>query len=55
MADGLKRQRLEHFPLDFQKGVKLHRAIDEFTDQHTLFLKEAVREFSKCTVITAGS
>ena len=45
MADGLKRQRLEHFPLDFQKGVKLHRAIDEFTDQHPIFKRSCKRIF----------
>ncbi len=54
MADGLKRQRLEHFPTDFQKGVMLHRTIDEFTDQHPIF-KKVVREFSKYTAIIAGS
>jgi len=45
MADGLKRQRLEHFPPDFQKGVMLHRAIDEFTDQHPIFKKSCKRIF----------
>ena len=45
MADGLKRQRLEHFPTDFQKGVMLHRAIDEFTDQHPIFKKSCKRIF----------
>jgi acyl carrier protein phosphodiesterase len=45
MADGLKRQRLEHFPTDFQKGVMLHRTIDEFTDQHPIFKKSCKRIF----------
>ena len=45
MADGLKRQRLEHFPTDFQKGVMLHRAIDEFTDQHPIFKISCKRIF----------
>ena len=45
MADGLKRQALEHFPIDFQKGVLLHRAIDEFTDQHPIFKKSCKRIF----------
>ncbi len=45
MADGLKRQPLEHFPKDFQKGVMLHRAIDEYTDQHPIFKISCKRIF----------
>lgn len=45
MADGLKRERLERFPEDFQKGVVLHRAIDTFTDQHPLYKKSCKRIF----------
>lgn len=45
MADGLKRQPLKHFPKDFQKGVMLHRAIDEYTDQHPIFKISCKRIF----------
>ena len=45
IADGLKRQPLEYFPIDFQKGVMLHRAIDEYTDQHPIFKKSCKRIF----------
>jgi acyl carrier protein phosphodiesterase len=37
MADGIHGKHFEHFPLDIQKGIILHRAIDTFTDAHPIF------------------
>lgn len=37
IADQVKRSDVQHFPLEVQKGISLHRAIDEFTDAHPLF------------------
>lgn len=37
MADGIRGKEYEHFPLDIQKGIILHRAIDTFTDAHPIF------------------
>ena len=28
MADGIRGKQFEHFPLDVQKGIILHRSID---------------------------
>lgn len=37
MADGIRGKHFEKFPLDVQKGIILHRAIDTFTDAHPVF------------------
>lgn len=37
MADGVRGKDYEHFPDDIRKGILLHRAIDTFTDAHTVF------------------
>ncbi|WP_369769292.1 ACP phosphodiesterase [Flavobacterium sp. WC2416] len=37
MADGIRGKHFETFPLDVQKGIVLHRAIDTFTDAHPVF------------------
>jgi acyl carrier protein phosphodiesterase len=37
MADGIRGHDYEQFPIDVQKGVLLHRAIDTFTDAHPIF------------------
>lgn len=37
MADGIRGKHFENFPLEVQKGIKLHRAIDTFTDAHPVF------------------
>jgi acyl carrier protein phosphodiesterase len=39
MADAVKGRDLDRFPSGIQKGIRLHRAIDSFTDQHPLVLK----------------
>ena len=37
MADGIRGKHFETFPVDIQKGIILHRAIDTFTDAHPVF------------------
>lgn len=37
MADGIRGKQFESYPLDVQKGISLHRAIDTFTDAHPIF------------------
>jgi len=37
MADGIRGKHYDHYPLDVQKGIILHRAIDTFTDAHPVF------------------
>ncbi|WP_026709013.1 acyl carrier protein phosphodiesterase [Flavobacterium frigidarium] len=37
MADGIRGKHFEEFPIDIQKGITLHRAIDTFTDAHPVF------------------
>lgn len=34
LGDFVKGSDLSHLPLDLQKGVRLHRSIDTFTDSH---------------------
>lgn len=37
MADGIRGKHFDTFPMDVQKGIALHRAIDTFTDAHPVF------------------
>jgi acyl carrier protein phosphodiesterase len=37
MADGIRGKQFETFPMEIQKGITLHRAIDTFTDAHPVF------------------
>lgn len=37
MADGVRGHDYEVFPIEVQKGILLHRAIDTFTDAHPIF------------------
>ena len=37
MADGIRGKHFESYPLEIQKGIVLHRAIDTFTDAHPIF------------------
>jgi acyl carrier protein phosphodiesterase len=39
MADGIRGKHFENYPIDIQKGIVLHRAIDTFTDAHPIFRK----------------
>ncbi|MFN5459497.1 MAG: ACP phosphodiesterase, partial [Bacteroidota bacterium] len=38
IGDSLKGIQIENFPIQIQKGIKLHRLIDVFTDRHPEFL-----------------
>lgn len=37
IADTIKGNKFHHFSEDIQTGVKMHRAIDVFTDEHPIF------------------
>ena len=43
MADGIRGKHYEHLPIEIQKGIVLHRAIDSFTDMHPLFRQSTKR------------
>lgn len=43
MADGIRGKQFENFPLDIQKGIILHRAIDTYTDAHPIFRQSTKR------------
>jgi len=36
IADAIKGSKYEHLPIEIQKGIIHHRAIDTFTDTHTI-------------------
>lgn len=39
MGDAVKGRDLSHYPPRVQKGLRMHRAIDTFTDNHALALR----------------
>lgn len=43
IADSVKRSDLAKFSLGIQEGIRLHRAIDTYTDNHAVTLKSKVR------------
>lgn len=43
MADGIRGTHLEQWPQDIVLGVRLHRAIDTFTDAHPIFRQSTKR------------
>ena len=43
MADGIRGRQHEKYPLEIQKGIILHRAIDTFTDAHPIFRQSTKR------------
>jgi len=47
MADGIRGKQFEHFPLDIQKGILLHRSIDTYTDSHDVFRQSTKRLHEK--------
>jgi acyl carrier protein phosphodiesterase len=47
MADGIRGKHYEHLPLEVQKGIILHRAIDTFTDAHPIFREGTKRLHEK--------
>ena len=46
-ADSVKGKRYLDYPMDVQKGILLHRAIDYFTDTHPIFRQSTSRLFDK--------
>jgi acyl carrier protein phosphodiesterase len=36
MADGIVGNKFEHYPKEIKQGIRLHRAIDTFTDSHEI-------------------
>ena len=47
MADEIKGKSYLKYPKEIQKGILLHRAIDDFTDHHPLVSKGAHRFFDE--------
>ncbi|WP_338644828.1 acyl carrier protein phosphodiesterase [Flavobacterium sp. KS-LB2] len=47
MADGIRGKHFESYPLEIQKGIILHRAIDTYTDAHPIFRKSTKRLHEK--------
>ena len=47
MADGIRGKHFENYPLEIQKGIILHRAIDTFTDAHPLFRQSTKKLHAK--------
>ncbi|MEC5166591.1 acyl carrier protein phosphodiesterase [Flavobacterium sp. PL11] len=43
MADGIRGKQFENYPIEIQKGIILHRAIDTFTDAHPIFRQSTKR------------
>jgi acyl carrier protein phosphodiesterase len=43
MADGIHGKQFDIYPMDIQKGIILHRAIDTFTDAHPVFRQSTKR------------
>jgi acyl carrier protein phosphodiesterase len=43
MADGIRGKHFENYPLEIQKGIKLHRFIDTYTDAHPIFRESTKR------------
>jgi acyl carrier protein phosphodiesterase len=47
MADSIRGNKYEDYPLDIQKGILLHRAIDSFTDSHPIYRQSKHRLHDK--------
>jgi acyl carrier protein phosphodiesterase len=43
MADGIRGKHFETYPSEIQKGIKLHRFIDTYTDAHPVFRESTKR------------
>lgn len=46
-ADGIRGKDYLIYPLEMQVGILLHRKIDSFTDNHTLFRQSSKRLYNK--------
>lgn len=42
-ADGIQGNKFQHYNNDIKKGIKLHREIDTFTDQHPIVKRSKQR------------
>ncbi|NRT14679.1 acyl carrier protein phosphodiesterase [Flavobacterium sp. 28A] len=47
MADGIRGKNFDTFPVDIQKGIALHRAIDTYTDAHPIFRESTKKLHSR--------
>ncbi|MCG2792273.1 MAG: ACP phosphodiesterase [Weeksellaceae bacterium] len=54
IADFIKNDERPSFPLEIQEGIKLHRAIDTFTDSHAA-ISEAKKIFSPLVRLYSGA
>ncbi|WP_379969097.1 ACP phosphodiesterase [Epilithonimonas sp. UC225_85] len=54
IADFIKNNERENFPPEIQEGIKLHRAIDTFTDSHPA-VSEAKKIFSPLVRLYSGA
>ena len=54
IADFIKNNERENFPLEIQEGIRLHRAIDTFTDSHPA-VSEAKKIFSPLVRLYSGA
>ncbi|MEQ9467625.1 MAG: ACP phosphodiesterase [Ekhidna sp.] len=43
IGDFVKGSQMDHYPDQIQKGIRMHRSIDHFTDTHEVVLKSKVR------------
>ncbi len=43
IADAVKGKQIDNFSHDIVKGIKLHRLIDSYTDNHAVFKKSVNR------------
>jgi acyl carrier protein phosphodiesterase len=43
IADAVKGNKLDHFPEDVVRGIRLHREIDSYTDSHPVFRQGKAR------------
>ncbi len=43
IGDFVKGSQFDHFPEDIQRGIQLHRSIDQYTDTHPVVLKSKER------------
>ncbi len=54
IADFIKNNEREHFPMEIQEGIRLHRFIDTFTDTHPA-ISEAKKLFSPLVRLYSGA
>ena len=54
IADFIRNKERENFPSEIQEGIRLHRAIDTFTDSHPA-VSEAKKIFSPWVRLYAGA